>query len=376
MIALPSQDGLLVRPVSQLTLRPIEWLWPGRLALGKLAILDGDPGLGKSLAMLDLCARLTTGQSFPDDQPISVMSNALILNGEDADEDTIRPRLQALGADLDRVFVLHRAGNDCDEPLRFPGHLSLLDEALTRTRARLVVIDPIMAFLDNRIMSGSDQSIRRLMYPLAQLAARHRSAIVLVRHLNKTRGGRSIYRGGGSIGFVGACRSAWLIAPDPNDNSHRVLAQIKNNLAPPQPSLAYTVETSPSGTARLVWLGTSDWNADNLLHGAMPVAELSPRQRAREWLEDILMEGPRTSREIWASAHQQELAERTINRAKTDLEIRSVQVWIEGQRLSYWLLPGQRLPASVSPEAKPIDLDEWLEPLRQRFPPATPLDEM
>src|SRR4051794_29857000 len=154
-----------VQAVGQLTSRPVEWLWPGRLALGKLAILDGDPGLGKSLLALDLCARLSTGRPFPDGSASPGPANALVLNGEDGEEDTVRPRLQALGADLERVFVLDR-DDDAASPLRLPAQLALLDEAIRLTQARLVVIDPIMAFLDERVLTMSDQSVRRLLYPL------------------------------------------------------------------------------------------------------------------------------------------------------------------------------------------------------------------
>src|SRR5262249_25866321 len=114
------------RSVSSLTARPLSWLWPGRLALGKLAMLDGDPGLGKSLVSLDLCARLSTGRPFPDGQTSPGPASAIVLNGEDGPEDTIQPRLQALGADLDRVFVPPCAGDE--SVLRFPGHIGILDE--------------------------------------------------------------------------------------------------------------------------------------------------------------------------------------------------------------------------------------------------------
>src|SRR5437762_11065570 len=107
-------------PISQLTPRPVTWLWPGRLALGKLAMLDGDPGLGKSLLALDLCARLSTGRPFPDGSSGPGASAAIILNAEDGEEDTTRPRLQALGADLERLFVLHPE-EDAGQPLRLPG---------------------------------------------------------------------------------------------------------------------------------------------------------------------------------------------------------------------------------------------------------------
>src|SRR5262249_968363 len=139
-----------LRSVSQMTPRAVSWLWPGRLALGKLAMLDGDPGLGKSLLALDLCARLSTGRPFPDGAAGQGIAPAIILNAEDSEEDTLRPRLQALGADLDRVFLLH-PGEGLGQPLRLPHQTELLDEALRRTQARLVVLDPIVAFLDPSI---------------------------------------------------------------------------------------------------------------------------------------------------------------------------------------------------------------------------------
>jgi hypothetical protein len=365
-----------VRPVSQLATRSVAWLWPGRLALGKLAILDGDPGLGKSLVTLDLCARLSTGRPFPDGGAGPGPSGAVVLNGEDGDEDTIRPRLQALGADLERVFVPHRARDEAGYPLCFPGHADVLDEALTRTRARLVVIDPIMAFLSPGVIDRSDQSVRRPLFPLARLAEKHACVVLLVRHLNKRGGGRAVYRGGGSIGFLGACRSGWLIARDPHDPERCVLAQVKNNLAPAQPSLAYTVTPDASGAPALSWLGPTDWTADRLLGGGAGAAPVRERERARDFLAAVLADGPRTSRDVWAAAEAQDLSQRTIERAKHELAVRSVLVGRGATRVSYWLLPGQQLPEAIPPEDAPPDLEPWLAPLREQFPPSTPLDEL
>jgi hypothetical protein len=375
-VALPPEVSMRVRPVSQLAPRPVAWLWAGRLALGKLAILDGDPGLGKSLVMLDLCARLTSGRPFPDGSPGPGPASAIILNGEDGEEDTLLPRLQALGADLERVFVFHPDGPDAGEPLRIPANLGLLDDALAQTRARLVVIDPIVAFLDPGILSSSDQSVRRALLPLARLADRHQCAIQLVRHLNKSGGRRALYRGGGSIGFLAACRSGWLIARDPQDPRRRILAQVKNNLAPAQPSLAFTVEPQDGAPPTLSWMGPCAWTADQLLaEAAAAPPPASPRDRAREFLAALLEKGPHTSRDIWQAAQEQGLAERTLLRAKRQLGIRSVRVHVGGPQLSYWLLPGQQLPASVPPDAAPPDLEPWLKPLREQYPPSTPLDE-
>ena len=254
-----SDESIGLRPVSQIVARPVAWLWPGHLPLGKLAILDGDPGMGKSLVTLDLCARLSTGRPFPDGSPGPGPSNSIVLDGEDNADDTVRPWLQALAADLERVFVLDRATMD-GQPRCFPALIAALDQALARTGACLLVINPIMAFLGPGINSSSDQNIRRALFPLLLLAAKYQCVILLVRHLNKRDGSRSLYRGGGSMGFLGMCRSGWLIAPDPEQPERSVLAQLKNNLGPPQPSLAFTTAAPGRcpGDPVLVWPGGVD----------------------------------------------------------------------------------------------------------------------
>jgi hypothetical protein len=361
--------------VSRLASRSVAWLWPGRLALGKLAMLDGDPGLGKSLITLDLCARLSTGQPFPDGAPGPGASDAIVVNAEDGDEDTIRPRLQALGADLERVYVPERAGADESGPISFPGGTARLEEALRRTPARLVVIDPIVAFLEPTISVASDTSVRSALAPLARLAEAHACVILLVRHLNKRGGSRSLYRGGGSIGFLGACRSGWLVARDPQVPARCVLAQVKNNFAPPQPSLAYLVTPRESGPPALSWLGPTMWEADQLLAQARRAG--SELERAKQFLTGFLAEGARTSRDIWQASRQYNLSEKTIRRAREDLGIRSLLVGVGPERLSYWLLDGQQKPTPpASDDDPPPDLEPWLAPLREQFPPATPLDDL
>ena len=221
---------------SQLAPCPLAWLWPSILPRGKLVLLEGDPGLGKSLLALDLCARLTTGRPWPDGSPGPGPANVLVLGAEDGLQDTVLPRLRALQADLDRVFTLHPEDPDAAEPLAFPAHTDRLEAALKRTHAALVVIDPITAFLDRGVSPNQDQSIRRAFAPLARLAAKYDCTILLIRHLNKVLSLQALYRGAGSIGFLALCRAAWLVAADPNDPKRRLFAPVKNNLAAPPPA--------------------------------------------------------------------------------------------------------------------------------------------
>jgi RecA-family ATPase len=223
-----------IPPASELTLPSVEWLWPGYLPLEHLVLLDGDPGLGKSLVALDLCARVTTGRPFPDGTGGGPPDNVLLICAEDP-PGVILSRLRALSADLTRVFLWPR---DADGGLpRFPTDGSRLERVLEQTDARLVVFDPLVAFLESSVSLASDLSVRAVLDALGLVAARRHGVFLLLRHLNKKMGQAALYRGGGSIAFVAACRLAWLAFTHPHTPGRCILAQNKNNYAPLQSSL-------------------------------------------------------------------------------------------------------------------------------------------
>jgi hypothetical protein len=343
--------------------------------LGKLALLDGDPELGKSLLTLDLCARLSTGRPWPDETPLPGPLSAVVVNAEDREDDTLCPRLRALGADLERVFFLPRdEGGEIDFGL--PARTAALDRVLTATGARLVVIDPITVFLAAGVNTHSDGGVRRALAPLAALARQHGCAVLMVRHLTKNGGHRALYRGLGSIGLVGSCRSAWLIAADPRRKGRRVLAQEKNNLGAPQPSLGFEVVDGAGGLPAVSWLGTADWTADALLAAAAARPDQpGPIDFAREFLAEVLKDGPRTAREIWVQAEPLGHSKATLGRAREGLKVRTRRVFRDGRPTSYWMLPHQQLP----PDAASADdnaIDEALRLLAEQYPPSTPLDEL
>jgi AAA domain len=351
-----------LKPAIELTAPALEWLWPGYLATGNLAILDGDPGLGKSLITLDLAARVTTGRPWPDGMPNpSGPASALLLCDEDVDS-VVLARLKTADADLSRAFIWPRL-TDGGLP-RLPLENNRLELAVQQTGAKLVIIDPIMAFLDNKVEVNTDANVRRALRPLANLAEARQSVILLVRHLNKKVGPQALYRGGGSIAFVAACRLAWLAGRDPHSDGRFTLAQPKNNFAPKQPSLAYTL---PKDAARVEWHGPSLWSADDLTARPRPRPE---SLRAGEFLRAFLADGPRTSRDIWPAAQSQGFAAITIRRARKELRIRFRLVTDAGKRLSYWCLPGQEVPGypSEAPE-----LDAMLRELEEKYA-TTPLD--
>jgi hypothetical protein len=358
-----------ITAANQVVAQSVSWLWPERIPLGKPVIMDGDPDLGKSLLALDLCARLSTGRPFPDGRPGPGPANALVLSAEDTAADTIVPRLKRLGADMQRVFIWQREGDDEDWPWRFPAHADRLDDALSRTDARLAVIDPIMSFLDSSVLYASDQSVRRALAPLMHLAEKHRCALLMHRHLNKQGGSRAVYRGLGSIAFVAVCRFAMLVGRDPLVPGRCVLAQVRNSLAGPQPSLAYRLSAADGELPTVEWLGTSPSSADELLAGT---ADRGPRDRSAVFLEQFLSGGPRRSRDIWEAAQKIGLSARTLQRAKRALGIEHRRVYSDDRPVSYWLLPGQELPRDPSDDD---EVKNMFAELEKQYPRPTPLDE-
>jgi hypothetical protein len=355
---------MLFQPASDLTPPPIEWLWPGYLANGSLAILDGDPGVGKSLVTLDLTARLTTGRPWPDGAASPGPASVLLLCDEDV-ESVIIARLKTAGAELPRAFLCPRL-TDGGMP-RLPSQIDRLDEALAQTGAKLLVIDPIMAFLDRNVDVNTDANARRALRPLAVLAEKHRCVILMVRHLNKTEGPRALYRGGASIAFVAACRLAWLAGRDPKMEGRFILAQPKNNYATQKPSLAYAL---PTDGPRVEWLSASLWNADDLAARQSP---RTVRERAKDFLRAFLAAGPRTSQDLWDAAREQDFSPETLKRARKELEIVCARVVKDGKRFAYWSMSKQELPPGASVT---LDADAILRQLNEKYPPANPLDEM
>jgi hypothetical protein len=312
---------------------------------------------------------------MPDGSGGGEPGNVVIIQGEDGADDTIVPRLRALGADLSRVFVFCRDFLEKEGPFSIPTHIKILKDALAVAKPRLLIIDPIMAFLDRKIMAYSDQCIRRALGPLAELVSSCGCACILVRHLNKTGNSRSVYRGGGSIGFNAACRSSWLFDYDPDDQGRLIMAQVKNNLAAPQESLAYRIVPRAGAEPILEWLGPNPLTADLLLTraGRKPVPPLF-KELAGEFLPTFLDDGPRTTEEIWKAARAQGLQRRTLQNARRLLEISSVRVWNGKRQLTYWLLPGQKLPDTIPPEHRPDDIDDLFAAVREKYP-LDPLDE-
>jgi putative DNA primase/helicase len=304
--------------------QPVKWLWRGYIPLGKLTILDGDPGLGKSLLTLDIAARVTTARAMPESgvSDLTEPANVILLSAEDDPADTLRPRLEVAKADLTRVVALTAIREEDNE--RFPclGDLSAIRETLVQTNAKLLIVDPFMAYLSSEVNSFRDQDIRRILAPFSALAAETRAAVVVVRHLNKSTGGNPLYRGGGSIGIIGAARSGLLVAKDPDDDERRILAVTKSNLAKIPSALAYHVIASANDIPSITWQGVTAHTASALLVQQNNTDEdRSALDEAKDFIRETLYHGGKEVKEIHKEARNAGISEATLRRAKTVLQV-------------------------------------------------------
>lgn len=341
----PERRAIITR-LADVAPERVSWLWPGRLPLGKVAVLDGSPGLGKSTVTLDLAARVSRGHAMPDGtwSALAGPAGVVLLSAEDGPADTIRPRLEAAGADCERIALLTVADQHGAGLFTLPDDLPLLREAVNDLAARLVVVDPLMAFLAGATNSYRDQDMRRALAPLAQLADDTGAAVLVVRHFNKGASTDPLMRGGGSIGIVGAARAGLLVAPHPDDgddpNGRRVLAVYKSNLAALPLALVYQLEDTGSGVARVAWEPEPFSISASDLLGA-PVAD-EPRgamDAAKSFLQDVLANGPKPARFVTDEATAAGISKRTLARARKTLGIQASKAGMHGGWL--WSLPAE-----------------------------------
>jgi hypothetical protein len=345
--AVQAPSGILVSDVQT---ERVAWLWRGWLALGKTCVLDGDPGLGKSATTLDIAARLSTGRPFPDGSQCETgAGGVVILSAEDGVADTIKPRLEAAGADTSRISSLGtvwegRGERRHERTLSLPEDIPLIEREIRRVEAKLVIVDPLMAFLPRKIDAHKDQDVRRALAPFASMAERTGAALQVVRHLSKSEGTSPIYRGGGSIGIIGAARMGALVAKDPKDEERRVLAPTKNNLAVHPKSLTYTLEEADNGAVRVIWAGQSDYSASQLLQ-TVRVDRADALREAEDFLAALLSDGPVPKAVVDEEAKAANISPGTLRRAKTTLGVvpaRENQVGGErGAGRWVWKLPAR-----------------------------------
>lgn len=322
--------------VAEIEAKPIRWLWPDRIARGKITMIAGNPGLGKSQLTLNLAAIVSTGGSWPRTGGKSERASVLLISAEDDPADTIRPRLEAAGADLSRCHISREPGFSLADDL---GRLSAAIAACPGVA--LVIIDPISAYLGG-IDGHKNAEVRALLAPLMELASKHEVAVVCISHLNKGGGSEAMMRVTGSLAFTATARAAYLVAKDPDIPERRLFTPMKNNLGDDRTGYSFTVEShrlnSVIETSRIVWGEDAvETTADDALMEPMDGEERSALEEAVEFLRETLAEGPMSAKTIRSDSETAGHSWRTVQRAKQAL---GVVIEKSGMRGGWqWRLP-------------------------------------
>lgn len=339
------------RRLSDVKAQPISWLWQGRIARGKVSMIAGNPGLGKSQLTAAMAAVITTGGHWPVDRTPCKIGNVVFVSGEDDAADTIRPRLEAVGADVSRCFILDMVrdvSRDGEQRQRsfslqsdLPALASMLDEI---GGAALVVIDPISAYLGS-VDSHKNADIRALLEPLGKFASQWGAAVMCVSHFNKGGGNsEALARVTGSLAFVAAARAAFVVVKDKDDERRRLFLTAKNNIGNDSEGLAYQVRgvTLDNGicTSRVEWESVPvTITADEAMCAPVSDEEGESLADAKAFLRELLADGALPSKQVRADADGAGHSWRTIQRAQKALGIGAVK---EGMRGGWvWKLPPQ-----------------------------------
>lgn len=335
------QDRVRLLKLSDVQEEPVRWLWPHRLPRGKLAILEGHPGLGKSTLATDVIAAVTGGGSIAGHR-LARPEHVVWMSYEDARADTLKPRLLAAGGDPSRVHLPElQLPEGLAIGLELPTHILDLERELQEkgVQPALVVIDPLAEALSASVDSHREQEVRRALAALTDFAARNDTCVLLIRHLRKQATGRAITSGGGSIGFAAAARVVLRIDEDPDRPELRLLSTVKNNLAPKDPTISFELaQGRERSVATVRWKGEVDWSADEL-DGRDCLGRSGQSSEVRAWLETLLSRGPRHSREVHSEGREEGFSKNAIERAATALGIRRRQKGVGGKKRSLWSLP-------------------------------------
>ena len=312
--------------MSDVELTPVEWLWKPYLPFGKLSVLQGNPGEGKTYFAMHLAAACTNGKLLPNMESMEPF-NVIYQTAEDGLGDTVKPRLIEAGADLDRVLVI----DDSDVQLTLSDER--IEKAIIENNARLVIIDPIQAYLGADVDMNRANEVRPIFMRLGQVAQRTGCAILLIGHLNKAAGMQSLQRGLGSIDIAAAVRSVMFIGKLKHDPTMRILTHEKSSLAPPGASLAFSL--GDEGGFR--WVGEYDITADEMLSGIEPQRE-TKTQQAKDLICALLAGGKQVlSEDIDKAALERGIPGRTVRDAKRELGDALKSKIVEGRKKVFWM---------------------------------------
>ena len=312
--------------MSDVELTPVEWLWKPYLPFGKLSVLQGNPGEGKTYFAMHLAAACTNGKLLPNMERMEPF-NVIYQTAEDGLGDTVKPRLIEAGADLDRVLVID------DSEVQLTLSDERIEKAIVENNARLVIIDPIQAYLGADVDMNRANEVRPIFMRLGQVAQRTGCAILLIGHLNKAAGMQSLQRGLGSIDIAAAVRSVMFIGKLKHDPTMRILTHEKSSLAPPGVSLAFSL--GDEGGFR--WVGEYDITADEMLSGIEPQRE-TKTQQAKDLICALLAGGKQVlSEDIDKAALERGIPGRTVRDAKRELGDALKSKIVEGRKKVFWM---------------------------------------
>ncbi len=334
----PEPKTAVLVTLSDVTPEQVSWIWNLRVPRGKLTLMEGDPGQGKSWCCLAIAAAVSKGVSLPGEVkiPAKEPENVLLLTAEDGLADTIRPRLEGMGADLTKIDELTAVRTkDLESQFSIDQDIEVLEDAITKKPYGLIVIDPLNAYLGD-VDTFKDSAVRSVLAPLTKLAEEYGVAIIGIRHLTKSTKDRSIYRGQGSIAFTATARVVHLVGSHPNNKDERVMACIKNNLTKFAPSVVFSL-TEAGG---FQWKGECDLTADDLMGtGDENTTKNNVREDAKQFLLETLKNGERPVSEIEQESRAAGLSWATVKRAKADLgNVKASKIGYGDRGSWHWLL--------------------------------------
>jgi archaellum biogenesis ATPase FlaH len=310
----------IVTTASQITPRPLDPVWDGVLWAGKPTLIAGDPGLGKSMLTADVAARVTTGAPWPCSEMEREPANVVMLSAEDDAADTIVPRLMAAGADLKRIAFVDGIREMTVDGIRngwlsLDRHLEQLGDVLAARRPRLVIVDPLSAYLGRDTDSHNEGDVRTVLAGMADLAVKYQCAVLCVRHLRKSESSSAQHKIIGSIAFTAAARAVYVVVRDPDDEDHRLFLCAKNNLAPDTSGYGYVIKVNDDGTPYVGWGDERETRtADEVMGAATDKSHAV--DGAEDWLRAMLTEGPVYSRDMRQRAEEAGHSWRTVERAR------------------------------------------------------------
>jgi hypothetical protein len=327
-------------PISEIETLKVEWLWYPYIPLGKITIMEGNPAAGKTFVTAAISAHITNGDPFFTEGHTNKKEAGCVVftSGEDGYGDTIKPRFEQVAkGDATRFFVWR--GVEGKEGGISLSDLSSIENVMQKSKCKLMIFDPIQAFIGSKVDINRVNEIRPIMAGLARLAEKHGVAIVLIGHLNKTQKANTAYRGIGSIDLRAAARSVLLVGCDPNDKEQRVIIQTKNSLAPEGKPIGYTLVDhdggiSFGGTTEFQWTGYSTLTAEEIL---APPEEPSRIDEAEEFLREQLSSGGKDSSVIKQAAKALDISYATLKRAKTRLKVKATLVNEKSNRWNWSL---------------------------------------